>query len=191
MRLTRQSLNNPVAVAIVAAVVMLLGVASMLTMPAQLLPQIEKPIISVVNQWPGASPAEIESEIAVPVEEVLQGTPGMTQMQSWNMANFGFMQLEFAIETDMTRALIEVISRLNRLRPLPASAEKPQVMMGQWGDANDQLIEYYVQQLPGTEDRRTENAKYMRDVIVPELQSLYGVASIEFDDGTGGGEQLQ
>lgn len=191
MRLTRQSLSNPVAVAIVAAVVMLLGVASMLTMPAQLLPQIEKPIISVVNQWPGASPAEIESEIAVPVEEVLQGTPGMTQMQSWNMANFGFMQLEFAIETDMTRALIEVISRLNRLRPLPASAEKPQVMMGQWGDANDQLIEYYVQQLPGTEDRRTENAKYMRDVIVPELQSLYGVASIEFDDGTGGGEQLQ
>ena len=188
MRLTRQSLKNPAAVAIVAAVVMLVGIASMLNMPVQLLPQIEKPIISVINQWPGASPAELESEITVPVEEVLQGTPGMTEMISWNMSNFGFMQLEFGIETDMTRAMIEVISRLNRLRPLPANAEKPQIMMGQWGDANDQLIEYYIQQLPGTEDRRATNGKYLRDVIVPQLQSLYGVAQINFDDGSGGGD---
>lgn len=191
MKLTRQSLNNPVAVGIVTAVILLLGIASMLSMPAQLLPQIEKPIVTIVNQWPGASPAEIESEISVPVEEVLQGTPGMTQMTSWNMANFGFMQLEFAIETDMTRALIEIISRLNRLRPLPANAEKPQVQLGEWGDANDQLIEYYVQQLPGTEHLARENAKWMRDVIVPELQALYGVSNIDFWDYGGGPDQLQ
>lgn len=192
MKLTRQSLENPAAVAVVAAIIMLLGIGSIFSLPAQLLPQIQKPIISVINSWPGASPAEIESEISVPVEEVLQGTPGMTEMVSWNMANFGFMQLEFAIETDMTRALIDIISRLNRLRPLPANAEKPQVMMGEWGDANDQLIEYYVQQIPGTEDRAAENAKYLRDVIKPELQSLYGVSEIQFDDGTGGqGDQLQ
>ena len=192
MKLTRQSLDNPAAVAIVAAVIMLLGIASIFQLPAQLLPQIQKPIISVVNSWPGASPAEIESEITVPVEEVLQGTPGMTEMMSWNASNFGFMQLEFAIETDMTRALIEIISRLNRLRPLPANAERPQVSMGEWGDANDQLIEYYVQQTAGTEERTAENAKYLRDVIKPQLQSLYGVAEIDFQDGFGGqGDQLQ
>lgn len=192
MKLTRQSLDNPAAVAIVAAVIMLLGIASIFQLPAQLLPQIQKPVISVINNWPGASPAEIESEITVPVEEVLQGTPGMTEMQAWSMANFGFMQLEFAIETDMTRALIDIISRLNRLRPLPANAQKPQVMMGEWGDANDQLIEYYVQQVPGTEDRANENGKYLRDVIKPQLQSLYGVSEIQFDDGSGGqGDQLQ
>lgn len=192
MKLTRQSLDNPAAVAVVAAVIMLLGVASIFKLPAQLLPAIEKPIISVINAWPGASPAEIESEITVPVEEVLQGTPGMTEMISWNMANFSFLQLEFAIETDMTRALIEIISRLNRLKPLPANAEKPQVMMGQWGDANDQLIEYYVQILPGFEGQQAEQRKYLRDVVVPDLQSLYGVSRIEFDDGSGGlGDQLQ
>lgn len=192
MRLTRRSLDNPAAVAVIAAAIMLLGIISMLKMPAQLLPPIQKPIISVVNSWPGASPAEIESEIGVPVEEVLMGTPGMTEMQAWNMANFGFMQLEFAIETDMTLALIEVISRLNRLRPLPANAEKPQIMMGEWGDANDTLIEYYVQQAPGFEDRTTENAKYLRDIIVPQLQSLNGVSQIDLNDFSGsGGQQLQ
>ncbi|RLA00956.1 MAG: AcrB/AcrD/AcrF family protein, partial [Gammaproteobacteria bacterium] len=111
MRLTRQSIDNPMAVAIVSGIIVLLGFISMLYIPAQLLPNIEKPIITIINAWPGASPIEIESEVTVPVEEVLIGTPGMTDIESWNMANFGFMELEFAIETDMTRAMIEVISR--------------------------------------------------------------------------------
>jgi len=192
LRLTRQSINNPIAVAMASGIILLLGLISMLTIPAQLLPNIEKPIITIINAWPGASPAEIESEVGVPVEEVLIGTPGMTDLVSWNMSNFGFMQLEFSIETDMTRAMIEVISRLNRLRPLPANAEKPQIMMGEWGDANNVLIEYFVQQVPGTESQMGENAKYLRDKIVPELQSLYGVSKVSFDDGRGGGgDQLQ
>jgi multidrug efflux pump subunit AcrB len=192
LRLTRQSINNPATVAVISSIILILGIISMLRIPAQLLPNIEKPVITIINAWPGASPSEIESEVTVPVEEVLLGAPGMTDLMSWNMSNFGFMQMEFAIETDMTRALIEVISRLNRLRPLPANAQKPQVMMGEWGDANDTLIEYFVQQLPGTEERMAENSKYLRDKIVPELQSLYGVSKVDLDDGQGGqGNQLQ
>ena len=147
---------------VVAALVIMLGILSIFRVPAQLLPKIEKPVVTVVNAWPGASPKEIESELTVPVEEVLQGTPGMTEMFSWSMSNFGFMQLEFALETDMTRALIDIISRLNRLRPLPANAEKPQVSLGEWGDANDQLIEYFVQQLDGDKVRQQQDAEPAR-----------------------------
>ena len=192
MRLTRASLANPAAVAIVAAVVILVGVLSMLRIPAQLLPQIEKPIVTVLTSWPGASPKEVESELTVPVEEVLQGTPGMTEMESWSMPNFGFIQLEFALQTDMTRALIEIISRLNRLRPLPANAERPQVSLGEWGDANDQLIEYFVQQLEGDEQELVESKRFLREVIVPEIQSLYGVAQVDMLDTSGNSsDQLQ
>ncbi len=192
MRLTRLSLANPAAITIVAAVVVLVGLLSVFRIPAQLLPQIEKPIVTVILAWPGAAPREIESEIAVPVEEVLQGTPGMTEMISWNMQDFGFMQLEFALETDMTRALIEIISRLNRLRPLPANAERPQVSLGEWGDANDQLIEYFVEQYDGDESRLVENKRYLREVIVPQLASLYGVAEVDMFDASGNAsDQLQ
>ncbi len=192
MRLTRLSLANPAAIAIVAAVIVMLGVLSVINIPAQLLPQIEKPIVTIVNAWPGASPREIESELTVPVEEVLQGTPGMTEMLSWSMSNFGFMQLEFSLETDMTRTLIEIISRLNRLRPLPANAEKPQVSLGEWGDSNDQLIEYFVQQLDGNDERLAENKRYLREVVVPELASLYGVSQVNaFDGGGNSSDQLQ
>ena len=65
MRLTQISLANPAEITIVAAVVVLLGVLSISTIPAQLLPQIEKPVITVFNAWPGAAPKEIESELTV------------------------------------------------------------------------------------------------------------------------------
>jgi multidrug efflux pump subunit AcrB len=192
MRLTRSSLANPAAVAVIAAAVVLLGILSLFNMPAQLFPNIQKPVLTVINFWPGASPAEIESEITARVEEVLNGTPGMTSMEAWSLSSFGFMQLEFAIETDMTMATVDVISRLNRLQPLPANAEKPQVSLGEFGDASDTLIEYYVQQIPGTEDQMSDNRQWLRDVIVPEIQSLPGVSRIDFNDGTNGtGNQLQ
>ena len=192
MRLTQLSLANPAVIAIVAAVIVVLGVLSVIGIPAQLLPQIEKPIVTVFTSWPGAAPREVESELTVPVEEVLQGTPGMTEMASWSMQNFGFMQLEFALETDMTRTLIEIISRLNRLRPLPANAERPQVSLGEWGDANDQLIEYFVEQLHGDEQRLVENKRFLREVIVPELASLYGVSQVDmFDTSGNSSDQLQ
>ena len=93
MRLTKTSLANPAAIAIVAIVIVMVGILSLLRMSAQLLPPIEKPVVTIINAWPGAAPREIESELTVPVEEVLQGTPGMTEMVSWNMTNFGFLRL--------------------------------------------------------------------------------------------------
>jgi multidrug efflux pump subunit AcrB len=172
MRLTRVSLANPSAVIIVAAVVVLLGILSIFRIPAQLLPQIEKPIVTVSASWPGASPREIESEITVPIEEVLQDTPNMTEMAAWSMSNFTWIRLEFALETDMTRALIDIISRLNQLRPMPGNAERPNVRMGQWG-----LI---------------YNKRYLREVIRPDIAGLYGVSRVSMFDTSGTeSDQLQ
>ena len=192
MRLTRVSLANPSAVIIVAAVVVLLGILSIFRIPAQLLPQIEKPIVTVSASWPGASPREIESEITVPIEEVLQDTPNMTEMAAWSMSNFTWIRLEFALETDMTRALIDIISRLNQLRPMPGNAERPNVRMGQWGDANDQLIEYFIEQLEGNEEDLIYNKRYLREVIRPDIAGLYGVSRVSMFDTSGTeSDQLQ
>ncbi|MEM7432144.1 MAG: efflux RND transporter permease subunit [Pseudomonadota bacterium] len=192
MRLTRTSLANPAAVAIVVAVVLLLGIVSIFSIPAQLLPQIEKPVMTVSAGWPAASPREIEAEITVPIEEVLQGTPNMTEMGAWSMPNFAWIQLEFALETDMTLALIDVISRLNQLRPLPGNANRPNVSMGEWGDANDQLIEYFIQQLEGDENDLIQNKRYLREVVRPEIAGLYGVSRVGlFDTSGNASDQLQ
>ncbi len=192
MQLTRASLANPAAVIIVAAVVVALGLFSIARIPAQLLPPIEKPVVTVSAAWPGASPREIEAEITVPIEEVLQGTPNMTEMSSWNMPNLAWIQLEFALETDMTRALIDIISRINQLRPLPGNATRPNVSLGEWGDANDQLIEYFIEQVEGSNEDLNRNKRYLREVIEPQLAGLYGVAQVAMWDASGtANDQLQ
>jgi multidrug efflux pump subunit AcrB len=116
----------------------------------------------------------------------------MTEMSGWSMPNFSWIQLEFALGTDMTRALIDIISRLNRLRPLPGNADRPNVSLGEWGDANDQLIEYFIEQLEGTEEDLVRNKRYLREVIRPEIAGLYGVSRVSmFDTSGNASDQLQ
>ena len=64
--------------------------------------------------------------------------------------------------------------------------------MGEWGDANDQLIEYFVEQLNDDKEQLAANKRYLREVVVPELASMYGVAQVDmFDAGGSSSDQLQ
>ena len=64
MKLTDASLRNPAAVAVVVAMVCALGLMSLLKLPLQLFPDIERPQMSIQTSWRAASPQEMESEIA-------------------------------------------------------------------------------------------------------------------------------
>ena len=77
MGLTERSLKNPAGVAVAVAIVLLFGLFSLSKLPVQLFPDIEEPRLSIVSSWRAASPLEIESEIVEPLEEVLQGLPGL------------------------------------------------------------------------------------------------------------------
>ena len=184
MKLTQASLKNPAIVAVVAVMIALLGVLSLTKIPLQLLPDIEKPIMSVITAWPGASPSEMESEIAKPLEDVLRGASGLTDIDSFAFADTSFIQLTYAIGTDMDQTMIDLVSRLARVRPLPASSQKPVLLRGEWNNTGAALIEYFVQKLPGTPGKISDHSKFFRDEILPELQSLYGVARIDFTDGS-------
>lgn len=77
------------------------------------------------TSWRAASPQEIESEILEPQEEVLQGIPWLVNMNAWANQGSSWINLEFGLETDMQKTLIDVISRLNRIPPLPRDALSP------------------------------------------------------------------
>ena len=129
MGLTRLCLKNPAAAGVVLAIITLLGVISITQLPVQLFPSIERPQISVYTSWRAASPREIESEITEPIERELRGIPGMIKMQSWSNQGDVWMNLEFALGTDMDSAFTEVNSRLQRVRGLPAEADRPGLIL--------------------------------------------------------------
>ena len=63
MNLIRVSIERPIAVVSAVFMVVLFGLVALETIPIQLAPDVNKPVITITTDWPGAAPAEIEREI--------------------------------------------------------------------------------------------------------------------------------
>jgi multidrug efflux pump subunit AcrB len=179
MKLTGQALKSPASVAVAIALIILVGVLSLIELPVQLFPDIERPRIAIQTQWRAASPKEIESEIIEPQEQVLRGIPGMVRMNAFANSGSGFINLEFGVETDMQQTLIEVISRMTRIPPLPRDATPPQVMLGGFGGGSPALTFFFLQALPGNDKGIADYFEYFENNIRPRIESINGVASVQ------------
>ncbi len=121
------SIENPVKVTVGVILVCLFGLLSFFGIPVQLTPEVSKPVISVMTRWPGASPEEVEKEIAAKQEEQLQGVEGMTEFKSYCFDSFCEVEMEFLVGTDIDSTIVKVNSRLNQVRDYPEDADKPVV----------------------------------------------------------------
>jgi len=190
MGITERAVKNPAGVAVAVAIVTLFGLFSLSGLPVQLFPDIDLPQISVFSGWRAASPKEVESEILEPMEEVLQGMPGMEVMSSNAFNGGAFINMEFMLGTDMQATLMEVIGRLNRLPSMPADSDPPVVNLGGGGNgANQALSWFFVQLLPGTEGNIEQYTQFIMDTVKPKLESIEGVAGVQINAGAP--EELQ
>ena len=130
MNLTELSTRQWPSVAVAVALVALFGLTSISSLPIQLLPNIEQPQISVANFWRAAAPEEMEANIVEPQENVLRNTPGLTNINSFIGRGQGFVNLTFAVGTDMQTAKLDVINNLTQAPPRPIDAIEPQVNAG-------------------------------------------------------------
>jgi multidrug efflux pump subunit AcrB len=189
MSITERAVKNPAGVAVAVAILTLFGLFSLNGLPVQLFPDIDLPQISVFSSWRAASPKEIESEILDPMEEVLQGMPGMDVMSSNAFNGGAFINMQFTLGTDMQATLMEVIGRLNRLPSMPADSDPPVVNLGGGGGANQALSWFFVQLLPGTEGDIEQYSQFIIDTVKPKLESIEGVAGVQINAGAP--EELQ
>ena len=174
--------RNPVAILVLVALIALLGLLSLARLPLQLFPDIERPQISVQTSWRSASPEEVESEILEPLESVLQGLPGVEELSGNADTGNAFVGLRFAVGTDMKAALVEVLARLNRLKPLPRDADRPVVSLGDNG-SNETLSWFFVQMLPGTAGPIEQYRRFIEDTVRSRLETIPGVASVNVNSG--------
>jgi multidrug efflux pump subunit AcrB len=192
MNLTQTSIKNPAAIAVAVAVLVLFGAYSVAKLPIQLFPDIENPSISIQTSWRAASPREIESEIIEPIEAVLRGLPGVKEMAAFANAGNAWINLEFGLETDMQKALMEVIARMNRIDPLPRDASQPVIMLGGGNGGTPALTYFFLQLLPGTPGEIQDYASFAEDTIRPAIEAVPGVANVQPSaNNDGSGEELQ
>ncbi len=178
MILTRISLSNPVAVVVACLLLAIFGIISLSRLPIQLAPEIERPEITIATIWRASAPNEIESEIVEPQEDVLRSIPGLLKLQS--TANFGssYVNLQFAIGTDMNRALIEVMNRLNQVPRYPVDAEEPVISVG--GDGFDKIMAWWaVLPLEGNTRPIESYQDFIEDTVITRLERVPGVSRVE------------
>ncbi|UAA40287.1 efflux RND transporter permease subunit [Paraneptunicella aestuarii] len=191
MDITKYALKNASAIGTIVGIVVFLGFISLSRLPTQLFPDIERPQINIQTSWRSASPEEIESEIIEPQEEVLQGIPGLQNMSAFANQGNAWINLEFGLETDMQQTLIEVISRMNRIPPLPRDALSPNIIMGGRGGDGPALTYFFLQKLPGNNQDIKDNISFFQDVIRPRLESIPGVSRVRMESGRGSDEEFQ
>ncbi|MGN6150122.1 MAG: efflux RND transporter permease subunit, partial [Rhizomicrobium sp.] len=187
--LTAISIKNPAAVAVGIAVTILFGVFALESLPVQLFPDIDRPTIGIETDWRSETPRETEAQILQPEEDVLQGIPGLQQMEGFAGNGGGYIQLTFALGTDMNSTLVDVVGRLNRVPALPADAQKPFIQLASTQNANATLLYVFMQELPGNKRDVNDYVQFLKDVVLPRLQAVPGVGSAQIN-ANGGTDEL-
>jgi multidrug efflux pump subunit AcrB len=184
MRLAERSLRNPAAVAAAAAIVLLFGLLALLRLPIQLLPDTRQPELFVAASWREAAPAELEEALIEPIEEAMRGLPGMVEMRSESNRGRGGVGLTFEVGTDMTRVMLDVVSRLNSLPPLPPDADEPRVFGGDnWQTENAASLLLRPVEGHQVPDIAVQYQQFVEEVIEPRLARVPGVSRVNLEGG--------
>jgi len=179
MSLTDLSTRHWPSVAAAVALVALFGLTSISSLPIQLLPTIEEPQVSIANFWRAAAPEEMEANIVEPQENVLKNTPGLTSINSFIGRGTGFVNLTFAVGTDIQEAKLDVINNLTQAPPRPGDALEPRVSSG-GGPQTPGAASLLVRVLPNNPN--TELASYQKlieDEVQPRLARVPGVSRVD------------
>ena len=182
MNLTRPALDNPVAVIVAVLLVVLFGAISLLRMPVQMIPNVERPLIEISTTWRAAAPEEIEAEIVEPQEEALRGLPGLELMESTASSGRGSITLTFDVNSSLERSLIEVMNRLNRVPSYPVDVNQPIVYAGR-GRFGSAIAWFAIRPLPGNDRDITGYQDFVEEMVQSRIERVAGVANADIYGG--------
>ncbi|MBI1386259.1 MAG: MMPL family transporter [Rhizobiales bacterium] len=181
MDLIRASIERPVAVLSVVLMAVLFGLLALTRIPIQLTPDVRKPVIEVTTLWGGAAPAEVERELINKQEDELRGLEGLEEMSSRAQTGRGQVTLEFAIGTNMDRALLLVANQLNRVSSYPEEADRPTFKTS---GAEDNPIAWMVlKRQPGNTTPIGEFGDFVNDTVKERFERVEGIALVHVYGG--------
>lgn len=107
---------------VISIVIVIVGVLGLFLLPIDQYPQIVPPVVKVSASYPGASAQTVTQAVATPIEQELNGTPGMLYMESTNSNSGSFSAtITFDISTDPDLAAVEIQNRVKQAEArLPA-----------------------------------------------------------------------
>ncbi|MHA1536053.1 MAG: efflux RND transporter permease subunit [Alphaproteobacteria bacterium] len=182
MNLIRGALDRPIAVISAVIMVVLFGFVALQSIPIQLTPDVRRPVLNVSTTWFGASPAEIEREIVNRQEEVLRGLEGVERMTSSSNLGRGAITLEFRVGQDMSKALLLLANRLDRVNGYPAEANEPTIRTS--GSDDSPIAWFILRRMKGNTKPIHTNGDFVTDVIQDRLERVKGISRVNIFGGS-------
>src|SRR5690348_1277856 len=129
MWLIRIALRRPLTIVVAVISVGLLSILALLRMPIDIFPNLNLPVIYVAQPYGGMSPAQMEGYLVYYYEYHFLYITGIESVESKSIQNVGLLKLTFHPGTDMSQALAQTISYVDRARAfMPAGTVPPFVM---------------------------------------------------------------
>ena len=106
-------IDRPVFSAVISIVIVIVGIIGLTMLPVDQYPQITPPVVKISASYPGASALTVSQAVATPIEQEINGTPGMLYMESNSSNSGGFSAtVTFDVSADPDLAAVEIQNRV-------------------------------------------------------------------------------
>lgn len=175
MNLSELSIRRPVLASVFVLVILLLGVIGYSYLPVREYPNVDNPIINVWVSYPGANAEVIEKQITEPLEQNINGIPGIRSLTSRSRQGSSSITVEFELSVDLETAANDVRDKVARAQHyLPRDCDPPTVSKAD-ADASP-IIQITVQSERRSLLELTEIAEL---TIKEQLQTIQNVSAVE------------
>jgi len=174
MDLPELSVKQPVFVTSVVLLMLAGGLMLRTRLGVDLYPDVAFPVVSVIVEYPGAGPEEVETQILKPLEDEISTVPGLKQLRGIAKEGVGIFVAEFTLETPAKDAEQQVRDRVGLVkRRLPEAAKEPVICRFDPGDLSQLTISVSADLPPA------ELFDLADDVVRPALQQVRQVGLVE------------
>ena len=172
--LSKFSVKKPYTVVVAVVLVLILGYVSFDKMTVDLLPDMNLPYAVVMTTYPGASPEEVEATVTRPVEQAMATISNIKNVSSSSMENASTVILEFEQTSNMDSVTIEMRESLDQIKGYwPDTVGNPIIMK-----MNPTMLPVMVPAVSVEGADAAETTRIIKKEVLPELESLEGVASV-------------
>ncbi|MEH7801422.1 efflux RND transporter permease subunit [Bacillus pumilus] len=166
-------LKNKFAVWLMTIIVTVAGLYAGLNMKQESIPNINTPVITVSTTYPGATPDEVSDKVTDPIEKSIQNLNGVNVVTSNSFENASSIQVEYDYNKDMDEAKKEIEDAVNNIN-FPENAEKPKIAR-----FSINAVPILALSVSGDKESLENLTKKVEDDLVPSLEGLDGVSSVE------------
>ncbi len=174
MSLSSTSIKRPVLATVFSLIIIIFGLIGMTYLGVREFPSVDPPLITVSTSYPGANSDVIETQITEPLEQSINGIPGVRTLTSVSRQGGSNITVEFELSVDMETAANDVRDKVSQAqRRLPRDVDPPTVSKA---DADASPIMFVAIK----SDKRTllELSEIAELTFKEQLQTISGVSAI-------------